>query len=327
MSDTDAVAPGSLTSWKESLFVELYARATEELLGDAPVSDEEARGRTARALRQRLSRVRRGLAGSSAHGDALSYLESTAGGRGSPRARKSLDASGVRGGTPEGRGLTQFTIFTRTGVTRASSRRSPASGAEVPDRGSRHRDARGRAGGRHVRGGLQGEPPAQLARRSGGPCERVLLASGRWRRSSPHGDSSARPAQRGCPRGGSTTPADGRPLWRCSPTTARPAPRSRGRCSSWSCRSLGEISTSLDQVADVFYVTDKGGANRRRGAWIPSASVCLKRSRRHARDRVGLSSEEEERDREEDRNQDPHRPRHVAEAGHLHLVFLGDRLL
>ncbi len=50
-ADTDAVAPGSWTAWKESLLTELYARAMEELTGEAPFADEAAR---AAAIRQTL---------------------------------------------------------------------------------------------------------------------------------------------------------------------------------------------------------------------------------------------------------------------------------
>jgi [protein-PII] uridylyltransferase len=48
-ADTEAVAPGSLTSWKESLLVELYSRSMEELTGTAPVADERARAESIRA--------------------------------------------------------------------------------------------------------------------------------------------------------------------------------------------------------------------------------------------------------------------------------------
>ncbi len=53
-ADTEAVAPGEWTAWKESLLSELYFRAAEELTGTAPVADEEAR---ARAIRERLANV------------------------------------------------------------------------------------------------------------------------------------------------------------------------------------------------------------------------------------------------------------------------------
>jgi [protein-PII] uridylyltransferase len=42
VADTEAVAPGNLTGWKESLVTELYLRAAEELTGQAPVADEKS---------------------------------------------------------------------------------------------------------------------------------------------------------------------------------------------------------------------------------------------------------------------------------------------
>lgn len=55
-ADTEAVAPGSFTGWKESLLTELYMRASEELSGTAPVDDERRRAEAVRsALRARLA--------------------------------------------------------------------------------------------------------------------------------------------------------------------------------------------------------------------------------------------------------------------------------
>lgn len=53
-ADTEAVAPGEWTAWKESLLTELYYLASEELTGSAPVGDEEAR---VRSIRERLLNV------------------------------------------------------------------------------------------------------------------------------------------------------------------------------------------------------------------------------------------------------------------------------
>jgi [protein-PII] uridylyltransferase len=123
VADTDAVAPGSLTSWKESLFIDLYARATEELTGDAPVADERERAAALRnQLRQRLA-AEFGAEWLAPQLEAmpLSYL------RKYPpevvafhlRAQKKVDASGVRVESEylKDRGFTQFTVFTRDGVT------------------------------------------------------------------------------------------------------------------------------------------------------------------------------------------------------------------
>jgi [protein-PII] uridylyltransferase len=42
-ADTEAVAPGEFSAWKESLLTDLYFRAMEELTGEAPVADEDQR--------------------------------------------------------------------------------------------------------------------------------------------------------------------------------------------------------------------------------------------------------------------------------------------
>jgi [protein-PII] uridylyltransferase len=123
VADTDAVAPGSLTSWKESLFAELYARATEELTGDAPVPDEAERKtkicdhvRPALAPEFGLDWLNVQLAAM-----PLSYLR-----KHSPdelavhlRAQKAMGESGVRVEfrRPKDAGLTEVTVFTRDGIT------------------------------------------------------------------------------------------------------------------------------------------------------------------------------------------------------------------
>ncbi len=48
-ADTEAVGPGSLTAWKESLLGELYVRTMEELTGEAPLGDENARAENVRS--------------------------------------------------------------------------------------------------------------------------------------------------------------------------------------------------------------------------------------------------------------------------------------
>jgi [protein-PII] uridylyltransferase len=122
-ADTEAVAPGSLTSWKESLFVELYSRAMEELTGASPVADEQAR---VAAIREQL---RHGLSpefGSDWLDPQLAAMPLPYLLRCSPdvvashlRAQKKLDATGVRVESEylKDRGLSQFTVFTREAVT------------------------------------------------------------------------------------------------------------------------------------------------------------------------------------------------------------------
>ncbi|HEX7898122.1 MAG TPA: [protein-PII] uridylyltransferase [Planctomycetota bacterium] len=57
VADTEAVAPGSLTAWKESLLTELYSRSMEELTGTAPVADEAGKVEKIReALREKLAK-------------------------------------------------------------------------------------------------------------------------------------------------------------------------------------------------------------------------------------------------------------------------------
>ncbi len=56
-ADTDAVGPGTWTSWKESLLDELYARAMEQLTGQAPTLSEAER------IAERERAVRGALAG------------------------------------------------------------------------------------------------------------------------------------------------------------------------------------------------------------------------------------------------------------------------
>ncbi|HLY12641.1 MAG TPA: [protein-PII] uridylyltransferase [Planctomycetota bacterium] len=122
VSDTDAVAPGSLTTWKESLFAELYARATEELTGDAPVPDEAERKETIGAQLRAVLAAEFGLDWLNLQLAAmpLSYLRKLP-----PeeiaahlRAQKKMGDAGVR---VEFRllrdsGLTEITVFTRDGI-------------------------------------------------------------------------------------------------------------------------------------------------------------------------------------------------------------------
>src|SRR5579862_3412596 len=122
VSDTDAVAPGSLTTWKESLFAELYARATEELTGDAPVPDEAERKETIGAQLRAVLAAEFGLDWLNLQLAAmpLSYLRKLP-----PeeiashlRAQKKIGDSGVRVESRRLResGLTEITVFTRDGI-------------------------------------------------------------------------------------------------------------------------------------------------------------------------------------------------------------------
>jgi [protein-PII] uridylyltransferase len=122
-ADTEAVAPGSLTSWKESLFTELYERSMEELSGAAPMADEQAR---AVAMRQDLQRKLQAEFGAGWLEPQLAamppaYLlkcpvDTLAA---HLRIQKNPDPSGVRVESDHlrERGLTQFTVHTRDGLT------------------------------------------------------------------------------------------------------------------------------------------------------------------------------------------------------------------
>ena len=275
VSDTDAVAPGSLTSWKESLFVELYARATEELTGEAPVSDEAARKAELRDhLRNSLS-VEFGAEWLEPQLGAmpLSYL------RKYPpavvathlRAQKKLDASGVRVESEhlKERGLTQITVFTRDGITPGifskitgvlAALRFQIAEADIVTRtdGLVVDTFRGQDSD------FKGEPPLSRREEIGKTIEQVLL-----------GKQSIDALFQGRHEPGFTGPrnilgtqveidnttsdqativevfADDRPglLYSVARTLFE---------LDLSIRSA-KISTSLDQAADAFYVTDKGG--------------------------------------------------------------------
>ena len=278
VSDTDAVAPGSLTSWKESLFVELYARATEELTGDSPVADEEARKGTLRdQLRKSLGAefgaewLEPQLAAMS-----LSYL------RKYPaevvgahlRAQRTLDASGVRVESQHlaDRGLTQFTVFARNGVT-------PGIFAKITGVLAALRvqiaeaDIVTRADGlvvdtfRGIDSDFKGEPPPSRREEIGRTIEQVLLGKQTVEALFASREDSSSPAPRSLSAGATqveidnTTAdqativevfADDRPglLYSIARTLLE---------LDLSIRSA-KISTSLDQAADAFYVTDKNGS-------------------------------------------------------------------
>lgn len=122
-ADTEAVSPGSWTAWKEMLLSELYDRAMEALAGGAPVADERAR---ADEIRQRL----RGALLPDLPAEWLdaqlaamppSYLLATDPPRVAEhlRALRTFDPRGVRVVSDYGRetGLTQYTVLTRDDLT------------------------------------------------------------------------------------------------------------------------------------------------------------------------------------------------------------------
>ena len=278
VADTDAVAPGSLTSWKESLFIDLYARATEELTGDAPVADEAARKAKIGDQIRPLLAPEFGLDWLNQQLEAmpLSYLRKHA-----PevvgahlRAQKKMGDSGVRVESEflRERGLTQFTVLTRDGIT-------PGIFAKITGVLAALRfqiveaDIVTRADGlvvdtfRGVDSDFSKQPPAGRLEEFAEAIEKVLtgkqtveaLFAGR------HELGSPRPTQ--VPGPGTQVEIDN--------TTAGQATileifaDDRPGLLYCIARTLFEldlsirfakISTSLDQVADAFYVTDKSGA-------------------------------------------------------------------
>lgn len=278
VADTDAVAPGSLTSWKESLFVDLYARATEELTGDAPVADEAARkAKIFDQIRPALS-PEFGLDWLNQQLGAmpLSYV------RKHPpemiaahlRAQKKMGDSGVRveSGFLRERGLTELTVLTRDGIT-------PGIFAKITGVLAALRfqiveaDIVTRADGlivdtfRGVDSDFSKEPPASRLQEIAEGIEQALLG----KQSVEALVTARQEAGGGGPKALSGWPtqveidnttsdrativevfADDRPglLYSIARTLFE---------LELSIRSA-KISTSLDQIADAFYVTDKGGS-------------------------------------------------------------------
>ena len=277
VADTDAVAPGSLTSWKESLFVELYARATEELTGDAPVSDEaERKAKIGDQLRPLLA-PEFGLDWLNVQLAAmpLSYLRKL-----SPeeiashlRAQKNMGDSGVRVESRPLReaGLTEITVLTRDGITPGifakitgvlAALRFQIVGADIVTRA----DGLVVDTFRGIDSDFSKEAPPSRLREFAEGIEKVLLGKQSVESlfTSRHEPAPPRLGSVGGPPTqveiDNTTAdqativevfADDRPglLYSVARTLFE---------LDLSIRSA-KISTSLDQVADAFYVTDKGG--------------------------------------------------------------------
>jgi [protein-PII] uridylyltransferase len=278
VADTDAVAPGSLTSWKESLFIDLYARASEELTGDAPVADEAARKAKICDQIRPLLAPEFGLDWLNAQLAAmpLSYLRKHA-----PevvgahlRAQKKMGDSGVRVESDflRERGLTQFTVLTRDGIT-------PGIFAKITGVLAALRfqiveaDIVTRSDGlvvdtfRGVDSDFSKQPPAGRLEEFAQALEKVLtgkqtveaLFAGR------HELGAPRPTQ--VPGPGTQVEIDNTTAGQA--TILEVFADDRPGLLYSIARTLFEldlsirfakISTSLDQVADAFYVTDKGGA-------------------------------------------------------------------
>jgi [protein-PII] uridylyltransferase len=293
VADTEAVAPGSLTGWKESLFCELYARSMEELSGQAPVADEAARAESIRGkLRGRFAGtfppdwLERQLAAM-----PLSYLlrfdPEAIGGH--LRAQQSLDSGGVRVESEylKDTGLTQYTVVTTDGLTPGLF--SKITGVLAAER-FQIVDAQivTRSDGvvvdtfRGVDTDYKGEPPSHRRSEVAGQIEQVLLGRqtvealfaarrGTSRRPGPAG--SAGPTQVEVDNSSSDLHtvievfADDRLglLYVIAKTLFE---------LGLSIASA-KISTRLDQVVDVFYVTDRSGAKVVDGARLDAVRARL----------------------------------------------------
>ncbi|HZE99471.1 MAG TPA: [protein-PII] uridylyltransferase [Planctomycetota bacterium] len=278
VSDTDAVAPGSLTNWKESLFVELYARTTEELTGDAPVADEaERREMIFGQLRPQLA-PEFGLDWLNVQLDAmpLSYL------RKHPpeviaahlRAQKVLGDSGVRVESHhlKERGLTELTVFTRDNVTPGifakitgvlAALRFQIVEAEIVTR----KDGLVVDTFRGVDADYTRESPPDRTRELTTAVESVLLGKQSVETLFASRHEPALP--RGAGIAGAPTQVEIDNTTADQATIVEVFADDRPGLLYSIARTLFEldlsirsakISTNLDQVADAFYVTDKGGA-------------------------------------------------------------------
>jgi [protein-PII] uridylyltransferase len=277
-ADTEAVAPGSLTGWKESLFVELYTRSMEELSGQAPVADEKER---ADAIRARL----RGIL---ADGFPAPWLDQQLGAmplayllRTDPdriashlRAQQRLPAGGVRVESEylAETGLAQYTVFTHDALTPGIF--SKITGVLAAER-FQIVDAQivTRADGlvvdtfRGIDTDFKGEPPEHRRRELAGRIEEVLLGKrtveslfagrrGTSRRDAP--DPAAGPAQVEI----DTTSSDRFTILEVFADDRLGLLYRIARTLFEEGLSIAsaKISTRLDQVVDVFYVTDAAGA-------------------------------------------------------------------
>jgi len=277
VADTDAVAPGSLTSWKESLFVELYARATEELTGDAPVSDEaERKAKICDQLRPLLA-PEFGLdwLNTQLAVMPLSYLRKQ-----SPeeitshlRAQKKMGDSGV---SVESRplreaGLTEITVLTRDGITPGifakitgvlAALRFQIVGADIVTRA----DGLVVDTFRGIDSDFSKEAPPSRLREFAEGIEKVLLGKQSVESLFVSRNESALSGLRSV--AGPPTQVEIDNTTADQATIVEVFADDRPGLLYSIARTLFEldlsirsakISTSLDQVADAFYVTDKGG--------------------------------------------------------------------
>jgi [protein-PII] uridylyltransferase len=278
VADTEAVAPGSLTGWKESLFTTLYTRSMEELSGQAVVADEKGR---AEKIREELrSQLGGGFPAdwlaSQLEAMPLTYLlredAATIGAHLKVQQQLGPDDVRVEGRYDAERGLTQHTVFTRDGLVPGlfskitgvlAAERFQIVDAQILTR----KDGRVVDTFRGVDTDFKGEPPAHRLKEVGDQIEAVLkgrqtvealFASRR--------DTTRRP---GLAPSGTPTQVEIDNTSSDSLTIVEVFADDRMGLLYTIARTLFElgisiasakISTRLDQVVDVFYVTDAKGA-------------------------------------------------------------------
>lgn len=276
-ADTEAVAPGSLTAWKESLLTELYSRSMEELTGSSPVPDEAGQAEAIRGrllasfgaefgadwLRGQLAALPTSYLRVTAKEDVAHHL----------RAIRGFDPAGVRVAArwlPETR-LTDYTVVVRDDLTPGIF--SKIAGALAAERlGIQGAQIVTRTDGLVLDSFLvedpdfRGEPPAARREEVGRTIEDVLRG-----RKSVESLFAARPAPPAPPREHHAS-TGGPPQAELDNTTSDKytiveifADDRQGLLYeiTHALFELGlsiasaRISTRLDQVVDAFYVTER----------------------------------------------------------------------
>jgi [protein-PII] uridylyltransferase len=272
-ADTEAVAPGSWTGWKEQLLTELYSRAMEELTGEAPVADEKARSD---GIRRSLEEKLRGafppewLSGQLA-AMPFSYLRATPPETVAAHLRvlRALAPSSVRVESEYLReaGLTQYAVFLRDDLTPGifskisgvlAAERFQIVGARIVTRS----DGVVIDTFRGMDVDFRGEPPAGRCAAVARRIEDVLLGKATLDGLFPGRGAARRPSGRSTQVEIDTATSD-----RFSIIEVFADDRqgllyviTRTLFELGLSVSSARISTRLDQVVDAFYVTDRGGA-------------------------------------------------------------------
>jgi [protein-PII] uridylyltransferase len=277
-ADTSAVAPGEFTTWKESLLTQLYLRSSEELAGTAPqavekVQAEEIRGMLRAELKDRfdpiwldrqLATMPLGYLRRHNSATIASHLE----------IQKGLGPDAVRIESEYGRdtGLTQYTVFTRDSVVPGLF--SKIAGVLAAER-FQIVDAQimTRSDGlvvdtfRGLDTDFKAEPPAHRRRELAERIEQVL--HGKRSLEAIFSGRSAPPPRPGAQGDHGSTHVVIDNSSSDEYTVVEVFTNDRLGLLYTITKALFEkglsiasarISTSLDQVVDVFYVTDRGGS-------------------------------------------------------------------